>query len=81
VVNDAAFQNWWEHDDPHLLWIHGDPGKGKTMMMFSLYSEVLSRIAATGLGAVVSYFFCQSLDLRLNHAVAVLRGLIFLLVA
>ena len=80
VVNDAAFQNWWEHDDPHLLWIHGDPGKGKTMMMFSLYSEVSSRIAATGSGAVVSYFFCQSSDPRLNHAVAVLRGLVFLLV-
>ncbi|CZR68638.1 uncharacterized protein PAC_18537 [Phialocephala subalpina] len=81
LVRDAAFQSWWAHDDPHLLWIHGDPGKGKTMMMLSLYSELSSRIKATGSGAVVSYFFCQSTDPRLNHAVAVLRGLIFLLVA
>jgi endonuclease III len=80
-VRDAAFQSWWVHDDPHLLWIHGDPGKGKTMMMFSLYSEISSRIKATGSGAVVSYFFCQRTDPRLDHAVAVLRGLIFLLVA
>lgn len=50
-------------------------------MMFSLYSEISSRIKATGSGAVVSYFFCQSTDPRLDHAVAVLRGLIFLLVA
>lgn len=81
VVDDAVFQSWWEHDDPHLLWIHGDPGKGKTMMMFSLYSAISNRIKATGSEAVVSYFFCQSTDPRLNHAVAVLRGLIFLLVA
>jgi endonuclease III len=80
-VRDAAFQSWWAHDDSHLLWIHGDPGKGKTMMMLSLYSEISSRIKATGSGAVVSYFFCQSTDPRLDHAVAVLRGLIFLLVA
>jgi endonuclease III len=80
-VRDAAFQSWWAHDDPHLLWIHGDPGKGKTMMMLSLYSEISSRIKATGSGAVVPYFFCQSTDPRLDHAVAVLRGLIFLLVA
>ncbi|KAH8755136.1 heterokaryon incompatibility protein [Hyaloscypha sp. PMI_1271] len=81
VVNDTAFQSWWAHNDPHLLWIHGGPGKGKTMIMLSLYSELSSRIEATGSGAVVSYFFCQSTDPRLNHAVAVLRGLIFLLVA
>lgn len=51
------------------------------MMMFSLYSAISNRIKATGSGAVVSYFFCQSTDPRLNHAAAVLRGLIFLLVA
>jgi hypothetical protein len=50
------------------------------MMMLSLYSEVSSRIKATGSGAVISYFFCQSRDPRLNHAAAILRGLIFLLV-
>jgi hypothetical protein len=49
--------------------------------MFSLYSEIPSRIKATGSRAVVSYFFCQRTDPRLDHAVAVLRGLIFLLVA
>ena len=49
-------------------------------MMLSLYSEVSKRIKATASGAVVSYFFCQSTDDQLNNAVAVLRGLIFLLV-
>jgi hypothetical protein len=50
-------------------------------MMLWLYSEISNRITTTCLGAVVSYFFCQSTDPRLNHAAAVIRGLIFLLVA
>lgn len=28
----------------------------------------------------ISYFFCQSTDIRINHATAVLRGLIFMLI-
>ncbi|KAM3084906.1 hypothetical protein ACMFMG_003351 [Clarireedia jacksonii] len=82
VLEDDSFRNWWEYDTTHLLWIHGDPGKGKTMMMLSLESEISRRIsvATTDTRAAVSYFFCQSTDPRLNHATAILKGLIFCLV-
>jgi hypothetical protein len=82
VLEHDSFRNWWEYDNTYLLWIHGDPGKGKTMMMLSLESEISRRIriATTDTQAAVSYFFCQSTDPRLNHATAILRGLIFYLV-
>src|SRR5436190_1842443 len=32
VLSDPAFVDWWNKDDIRILWIHGDPGKGKTMM-------------------------------------------------
>ncbi|RDW65283.1 hypothetical protein BP5796_09975 [Coleophoma crateriformis] len=80
VAQDTAFQSWWAQDDPQLLWIHGDAGKGKTMMMLALYAEISRRIEQSDPEAVVVYFFCQNTDPRLNNAAAVLRGLIFHLV-
>lgn len=51
------------------------------MIMLALESELSRRISTTAVGGVVLYFFCQSTDDRLNHAAAILRGLIFMLVA
>ncbi|KAF2878163.1 NACHT domain-containing protein [Massariosphaeria phaeospora] len=59
-----------------LLWIKGDPGKGKTMLLCGIIDELQKTLART---ASVSYFFCQATDLRINSATAVLRGLLYLL--
>ncbi|KAF2260348.1 vegetative incompatibility protein HET-E-1 [Lojkania enalia] len=78
VLNNNHFQQW--HNDPQsqLLWIKGDPGKGKTMLLCGIINELQKSRAKTGL---VSYFFCQATDSRINTATAVLRGLLFLLVS
>ena len=78
ILKNDDFQRWRHGDDQQsrLLWIKGDPGKGKTMLLCGIIDELES---ATGDG-VLSYFFCQGTDSRINNAVAVLRGLIFLLV-
>ncbi|KAF2452262.1 NACHT domain-containing protein [Lineolata rhizophorae] len=78
VLDNIHFQQW--HNDPQsrLLWIKGDPGKGKTMLLCGIIDELQQSIAKTGL---VSYFFCQATDSRINTATAVLRGLLFLLVS
>jgi hypothetical protein len=55
------------------LWIKGDPGKGKTMLLCGIINE----LAKTNL---LSYFFCQATDSRINSATAVLRGLLYLLI-
>ncbi|KAJ5751295.1 hypothetical protein N7533_008323 [Penicillium manginii] len=55
----------------------GDPGKGKTMLLCGIIDELTQSI---GVNANISFFFCQSTDVRINNATAVLRGLIYSLV-
>ena len=79
ILDDEAFLGWRDNHDKRLLWIKGDPGKGKTMMMIGLIDELKKELRTkSGLHAL-SYFFCQSTDNRLNNAVSVLRGIIYLL--
>src|SRR5271163_1170481 len=33
ILHDPAFTQWWNNDESRILWIHGDPGKGKTMII------------------------------------------------
>jgi hypothetical protein len=75
IVEHPNFRQWQNDPQSRLLWIKGDPGKGKTMLLCGIINE-LER-STPGL---LSFFFCQSVDLRINSATAVLRGLIFLLV-
>lgn len=80
VLEDPAFIDWWTGYDSRLLWIHGDPGKGKTMMMIALISEVSKRLNDQLGSNVLAYFFCQNTSDDLNTTVSVLRGLIYHLV-
>ena len=74
ILDNADFQRWRDDEQSRLLWIKGDPGKGKTMLLCGIIDELKNQ---TGL---LSYFFCQAADSRINNATAVLRGLIYLLV-
>ena len=80
ILEDSAFVDWWTRDDSRLLWIHGDPGKGKTMMMMALISEVSKRLNERPGSNVLAYFFCQNTSNYLNTTVSLLRGLIYHLV-
>jgi hypothetical protein len=40
ILDDASFQQWRTQSESRLLWIKGDPGKGKTMMTMGLISEL-----------------------------------------
>lgn len=75
LFNNASFQQWHEDPQSRLLWIKGDPGKGKTMLLCGVIEEL--KKSTPGL---LSFFFCQGTDSRINSATAVLRGLIYLLV-
>jgi hypothetical protein len=76
ILNNASFQQWQQDQRSRLLWVKGDPGKGKTMLLCGIIDDELKRSK----NSLLSFFFCQSTDSRLNSATAVLRGLIFLLV-
>ncbi|KAJ4123205.1 hypothetical protein NW768_009734 [Fusarium equiseti] len=75
ILKNEQFQEWHKASHSQLLWIKGDPGKGKTMLLCGLINELEQEH-----GSFLSYFFCQATEARLSNATAVLRGLIYLLV-
>jgi hypothetical protein len=77
VLNNATFQQWKQNKHSQLLWVRGDPGKGKTMLLCGIVDELHGLLRHT---AFIAYFFCQATDSRINSATAVLRGLLYMLV-
>lgn len=81
ILDNAEFKQWYSHPRNNLLWIKGDPGKGKTMLLCSIINELNSMAESEHQQAcTVSYFFCQASDLHTNNAAAVIRGLMSMLV-
>jgi len=74
IFQDPILQEWRVSDTSPLLWICGDPGKGKTMLMIALVRELLKE--TPGESSATTFFFCQATDPRLNNASSILRGLI-----
>lgn len=77
VLDNEVFKQWQNSQSNRLLWIRGDPGKGKTMLLCGIIEELQRSHRNT---ATVSFFFCQATDIRINSATSVLRGLIYLLI-
>ncbi|KAH6670334.1 NACHT domain-containing protein, partial [Plectosphaerella plurivora] len=72
ILSNADFKRWRQDPDVGLLWIRGDPGKGKTMLLCGVIDE-LSRQKSQG-EQNLAFFFC--LDERRDDAVGVVRGLL-----
>ena len=77
ILDNEQYKRWHDDGSSRLLWIRGDPGKGKTMLLCGIIEELARSIGDT---ANISFFFCQATDARINNATAVLRGLIYSLV-
>lgn len=75
ILDHADFQRFLDDPQSRLLWIKGDPGKGKTMLLCGIIDELQK-----GPNSLLSYFFCQATEAQLNNAASVLRGLIYLLI-
>jgi hypothetical protein len=76
ILHNTTYLQWQQDQYNQLLWVRGDPGKGKTMLLCGLIDELQSSMPRTTL---LSYFFCQASDSRLNSATAVVRGLLYML--
>ncbi|TVY40826.1 Vegetative incompatibility protein [Lachnellula occidentalis] len=80
ILENDDFRQWHNNPESQLLWIKGDPGKGKTMLICGIIDELESTTVDDKHKSHLAYFFCQATDSRLNNAIAVLRGLIYLLI-
>jgi len=77
ILENEDFQRWQRHQHGGLLWVKGEPGKGKTMLLCGIIDELKSSMAKTD---NLSYFFCQATEQNINNAKSVLRGLLWLLI-
>ncbi|KAL3584451.1 hypothetical protein FPOAC2_14231 [Fusarium poae] len=60
ILDNDDFQQWRDNPQSQLLWIKGDPGKGKTMLLCGIIDELEKEP-----GNRLSYFFCQATEARL----------------
>ncbi|OBT55313.1 hypothetical protein VE04_04045 [Pseudogymnoascus sp. 24MN13] len=79
ILSHELFTTWLNIQDNSTIWIHGSPGKGKTMLAISLIKELKARIDLEGSASTtaLAYFFCDNKDSRRNTATAILRGIIY----
>ncbi|KAK5997713.1 Vegetative incompatibility protein HET-E-1 [Cladobotryum mycophilum] len=76
ILRHPEFQRW-RLIKTGILWIKGDPGKGKTMLICGIIEEIeINQYAENG----YAYFFCQATDSRINTATAILGGLLLSLI-
>ncbi|EKJ74395.1 hypothetical protein FPSE_05466 [Fusarium pseudograminearum CS3096] len=83
ILENPEFLAWRQGTgECRLLWIRGDPGKGKTMLLCGIIDELRpsTRLGNEDSPISLSFFFCQATNSELNSSTAVLRGLIYLLV-
>jgi ankyrin repeat protein len=79
VLSNSSFSKWINEDLSRVLWVHGNPGKGKTMLAISLIRELSKKIQLQGSAenTLLAYFFCDNKDDRRKTSSAILRGLIY----
>ncbi|KAI0518055.1 hypothetical protein F5B22DRAFT_89894 [Xylaria bambusicola] len=78
ILSYEDFLRWRDGEGYQLLWIRGDPGKGKTMLVCGIINELNE---ARKSGCNIAYFFCQATNFQLRKATFVLQGLIFSLIS
>ncbi|PKK52464.1 hypothetical protein CI102_4172, partial [Trichoderma harzianum] len=77
ILDHEGFKKWRHTEESSVLWIKGDPGKGKTMLLCGIIEDLKK---TPGENINLGYFFCQATDSRINSASSVVAGLIFSLV-
>lgn len=75
IFDHQDYQRWLSAQNG-ILWIKGDPGKGKTMLLCGIIESLEANEEVEN---EMAYFFCQATDSRINAAAAILGGLTFYL--
>ncbi|KAL6805373.1 hypothetical protein J3E68DRAFT_441833 [Trichoderma sp. SZMC 28012] len=72
ILTNENYLQWRDNAESRLLWIKGDPGKGKTMLLCGIIDELKKDRPTRN----VCHFLCQATDSRLDNATSILRGLL-----
>ncbi|KAF7536007.1 hypothetical protein G7054_g4922 [Neopestalotiopsis clavispora] len=75
VLQQSNFAALQSDDNTRVIWITGNPGKGKTMFLCGVIDEIVERQKLR----MTAYFFCRADDQNTNTANSVLRGLLYLI--
>lgn len=87
ILDHPDFRKWHDDNQSRLLWIKGDPGKRKTMLLMGIVEELERQLVQpkqakakqpVSQNTVLTYFFCQGTNSSLNNATAVQNDLFFL---
>ncbi|CAI7650785.1 unnamed protein product [Penicillium pancosmium] len=76
ILQHQNFLQLQNDTEKQLLWIKGDPGHGKTMLLIGIIEE----LEHSAPEATLAYFFCQGTNALMNTSTAILRGLIYRLI-
>ncbi|WQF90413.1 Putative NACHT nucleoside triphosphatase, WD40/YVTN repeat-like-containing domain superfamily [Colletotrichum destructivum] len=90
ILDHEDFRRWRDDKQSRLLWIKGDAGKGKTMLLCGIIDDLsksqgqskpkFKNLWRPIRPQLLSFFLCQETSLNLNNATAVLRGLMYRLI-
>ena len=75
VFRDQRYRHWLERTSSSLLWIHGDPGLGKSFLASSIIEELSQNQNIDPLPQVI-YFYCKYSDEQKSTLVSVLRSML-----
>lgn len=73
VLQQSNFAALQSDDNTRVIWITGNPGKGKTMFLCGVIDEIFERQKLR----MIAYFFCRADNQNTNTANSVLRGLLY----
>ncbi|KAK4070042.1 hypothetical protein Purlil1_13560 [Purpureocillium lilacinum] len=82
ILGTEVLTDWLgtiKRPDLQILWLHGNPGTGKSTMAIFL-AEALSESFSTTDGKMLAYFFCDSAFDTRKTAISIIRGLLLQLV-
>lgn len=75
ILEEESFSQWESTSNSSVIWGHGDPGAGKTVLASSIIRH-LQRHRGINPGAAVSLYFCSQLDRHLRDEEAVFISMI-----